>query len=179
MTKLVSDSSYPTANLYFMQVWKIESCLRDHATSEDESICEMVQIMKLKFDKYWDDYSDILSIAAVLDPKLKFKCLEYCYNTLNPVTSKAKIDCIRKKMEKLFRVYKKNTKTTTTTASETTLKNSLPSGYGVSSQSLFISHWFGTWFSLNHFFHVYNAGVLCINYSKCRRRKNSFRCVLG
>ncbi|XP_013594800.1 PREDICTED: zinc finger BED domain-containing protein RICESLEEPER 2-like [Brassica oleracea var. oleracea] len=130
MTKLVSDSSYPTANLYFMQVWKIESWLRDHATSEDESICEMVQIMKLKFDKYWDDYSDILSIAAVLDPKLKFKCLEYCYNTLNPVTSKAKIDCIRKKMEKLFRVYKKNTKTTTTTASETTLKNSLPSGYG-------------------------------------------------
>ncbi|KAL0760756.1 hypothetical protein Bca101_076906 [Brassica carinata] len=52
MTKLVSDSSYPTANLYFMQVWKIESWLRDHATSEDESIREMVKIMKLKFDKY-------------------------------------------------------------------------------------------------------------------------------
>ncbi|XP_013610927.1 PREDICTED: zinc finger BED domain-containing protein RICESLEEPER 3-like [Brassica oleracea var. oleracea] len=117
MTKLVSGSKYPTANLYFMQVWKIESWLRHHATSEDDTICEMVKIVRVKFDKYWDDYSDILAIDAVLDPRLKFKCLEYCYTTLNPSTSKAKIDHIRKKMEKLFGVYKKNTKATTTTAS--------------------------------------------------------------
>nr|VDD52730.1 unnamed protein product [Brassica oleracea] len=63
------------------------------------------------------EFCDILAIDAVLDPRLKFKCLEYCYTTLNPSTSKAKIDHIRKKMEKLFGVYKKNTKATTTTAS--------------------------------------------------------------
>ncbi|XP_048613515.1 zinc finger BED domain-containing protein DAYSLEEPER-like [Brassica napus] len=130
MTKLVSGSKYPTANLYFMQVWKIESWLRHHATSEDDTICEIVKIMRVKFDKYWDDYSDILAIVAVLDPRLKFKCLEYCYTTLNPSTSKAKMDHIRKKMEKLFGVYKKNTKATTTTASATTMENSLPVGYG-------------------------------------------------
>ncbi|XP_013624005.1 PREDICTED: zinc finger BED domain-containing protein RICESLEEPER 2-like [Brassica oleracea var. oleracea] len=130
MTKLVSGSSYPTANLYFMHVWKIETWLIYHAASEDEAIREMVKIMKLKFDKYWEDYSDIVAIAAVLDPRLKFKCLEYCYSTLNPSTSKSKADCIRKKIEKLFRVYKKTTKTTTATTSETTLENSLPAGYG-------------------------------------------------
>ncbi|XP_033129539.1 uncharacterized protein LOC103874083 [Brassica rapa] len=72
----------------------------------------------------------ILAIAAVLDPRLKFKCLEYCYTALNPSTSKAKMDHIRKKMEKLFGVYKKNTKATTATTSETTMENSLPAGYG-------------------------------------------------
>nr|VDD35494.1 unnamed protein product [Brassica oleracea] len=107
-----------------------ESWLREHATSDDEIIRDMVKIMRLKFDKYWDGYSDILAIAAVLDPRLKFGCLEYCYNTLNPSTSKAKVDHICKKLEKLFGVYKKNTKATTTTTSETTMEKSLPVGYG-------------------------------------------------
>ena len=180
MTKLISGSSYPTANLYFMQVWKIESWLREHATSDDEIIRDMVKIMRLKFDKYWDDYSDILAIAAVLDPRLKFGCLEYCYNTLNPSTSKAKVDHIRKKLEKLFGVYKKNTKATTTTTSETTMENSLPVGYGVSCQSKSLVLLIGLLLSLNHFFfNVYTIGILCIHYSKFRRREISFRCVLG
>ena len=92
--------------------------------------------MRQKFDKYWDDYSDILVIVAVLDPRLKFKCLGYCYTTLNPSTRKANMDHIRKKMEKLSGVYKKSTRTTTTTTSETTLESSIPAGYGVSSQSI-------------------------------------------
>ena len=133
MTNLIFGSSYPTANLYFMQVWKIECWLRAHETSDDETICQMVETMKLKFDKYWEDYSDILSIAAVLDPRLKFACLEYCYDTLDPLTSKAKIDHIRKKIKKLYGVYKKNSKSTTARTSETTLVNNLPAGYGVSS----------------------------------------------
>lgn len=76
MTNLVSGSSYPTANLYFMEVWKIECWLRANETSEDEIIVQMVETMRLKFDKYWEEYSDILSIAAVLDPRLKFAALE-------------------------------------------------------------------------------------------------------
>lgn len=130
MTNLVSGSSYPTANLYFMQVWKIECWLRANETSDDETICQMVETMKLKFDKYWEDYSDILSIAAVLDPRLKFACLEYCYDTLDPLTSKAKVDHIRKKIKKLYGVYKKDPNSTTASPSEATLVNSIPAGYG-------------------------------------------------
>ena len=131
MTNLVSGSSYPTANLYFMQVWKIECWLRTHETSDDETIYQMVETMKLKFDKYWEGYSDILSIAAVLDPRLKFAFLEYCYDTLDPLTSKAKFDHIRKKIKKLYGVYKKDPKSTTASPSEATLVNSIPAGYGV------------------------------------------------
>ncbi|XP_010426130.1 PREDICTED: zinc finger BED domain-containing protein RICESLEEPER 2-like isoform X1 [Camelina sativa] len=124
ITKIVSGSKYPTANMYFMQVWKIESWLRVHATSEDETICEMVDTMKMKFDKYWKDYSDILAIAAVLYPRLKLTCLEYCFSTLDPSTSKSKVDHIRKKIEKLYGVYKKNT--VNTAATSQVMEDNLP-----------------------------------------------------
>ncbi|CAA7052690.1 unnamed protein product [Microthlaspi erraticum] len=78
MTKLILGSTYPSANLYFMQVYIIESWLKTNELSSDEVIQEMVGSMKERFDKYWEEYSDILAIAAVLDPRLKFKCLEYC-----------------------------------------------------------------------------------------------------
>ena len=135
MTNLVACSSYPTANLYFMQVWKLENWLRSNEFSEDEVIFEMVSSMKLKFDKYWENYSDILAIAAVLDPRLKFKFLEFCFITLDAATSKTKMDHIRKKMRKLFDVYKKNTKKNEagTSRSNHTAKTTTLPGYDVSS----------------------------------------------
>lgn len=86
--------------------------------------------MKLKFDKYWEEYSDILSIDAVLDPRLKFAAMKYCYDTLDSLTSKLKVDHIRKKIKKLYGVYKKDSKSTTASTSETSLVNSIPAGYG-------------------------------------------------
>uniref|UniRef100_A0A1J3HUI6 Zinc finger BED domain-containing protein DAYSLEEPER n=1 Tax=Noccaea caerulescens TaxID=107243 RepID=A0A1J3HUI6_NOCCA len=105
MTKLISGSTFPSANLYFMQVYINESWLKTHKYSYDDVIREMVGNMKEKFDKYWEEYSDILAIAAVLDPRLKFKCLEYCFNSVDPATSKSRLDNVRKKMKKLFDVY--------------------------------------------------------------------------
>lgn len=52
MTNLISGSSFPTSNLYFMQVWKIENWLRANEFNGDEVICEMVSSVKLKFDNY-------------------------------------------------------------------------------------------------------------------------------
>ncbi|KAL0889076.1 hypothetical protein Bca101_013059 [Brassica carinata] len=112
VTKLISGSSYPTANLYFMQVWSIKVWLRRHGDSEDRVICAMVDAMKEKFNKYWEEFSDILAIAAVLDPRLKFAFLEYCYNVLDPDTAKLNLAYIRGKLVKLFGEYKKDTSTT-------------------------------------------------------------------
>ncbi|CAA7029422.1 unnamed protein product [Microthlaspi erraticum] len=118
MTKMISGSTYPSANLYFMQVYIIESWLKTNEFSYDEVIQEMVGSMKEKFDKYWEEYSDILAIAAVLDPRLKFKCLEYCFHSLDPTTSKSRVDNVRKKMKKFFSVYSKNTNGTGEESSE-------------------------------------------------------------
>jgi len=129
MTRLISGSSYPTANLYFMEVWKIQSWLGSNEFHEDTVIADMVASMRLKFVKYWEEYSDILAIAAVLDPRLKFKVLEYCYHSSDPATCKSRMDYIRKRMLKLYGDYKKNT---SAHSSQEVEADALPAGYGVS-----------------------------------------------
>uniref|UniRef100_A0A1J3H0L5 Zinc finger BED domain-containing protein RICESLEEPER 2 n=1 Tax=Noccaea caerulescens TaxID=107243 RepID=A0A1J3H0L5_NOCCA len=128
ITKLISGSSYPTANLYFMQVWNIKMWLRDHEDSDDHIIREMVEPMQEKFDKYWEEFSDILAIAAVLDPRLKLPTLEFCYTALEPSSSKSHVSHIRSKMVKLFGAYKRNTSNITTSQASISRKD-LPSGY--------------------------------------------------
>lgn len=83
INKLISGSTYLTSNLYFMQIWNIECWLRRHQNSEDVLIKDMVTYMQLKFDKYWKEYSDILAIAAVLDPRMKLSILEFCFRKLD------------------------------------------------------------------------------------------------
>jgi len=48
----VSGSSYPTSNLYFFQVWKIQCLLIESVQDGDEVIRNMVEKMMVKFDKY-------------------------------------------------------------------------------------------------------------------------------
>ena len=52
ITSLMAGSNYPTANLYFYQVWLIHDWLRRNEESEDEIGRYMVPPMKEKFDKY-------------------------------------------------------------------------------------------------------------------------------
>jgi len=82
ITTLFSGSFYPTSNLYFKNVWKIQKCIEDQIKSADSMISDMAKEMKKKFDKYWDNYSMILSFAVVLDPRFKFKVVDFCFNKL-------------------------------------------------------------------------------------------------
>ncbi|KAI5431583.1 hypothetical protein KIW84_035679 [Lathyrus oleraceus] len=87
---LISGSSYPTANLYFMKVWKVQCILEKHQKSIDKVIKDMSDNMKMKFDKYWKNYSVVLAFGAILDPCLKDKFLKvprgskFSFEQLNP-----------------------------------------------------------------------------------------------
>ena len=52
ITNLIAKSSYPTSNLYFMQVYSIEKKLNENLYSEDEVIKDMAVRMKVNFDMY-------------------------------------------------------------------------------------------------------------------------------
>ena len=132
ITNLISGSSYPTSNLYFNEIWKIECWLRAHANYSDPVICEMVKCMKLKFEKYWEEYSDILAVAAVLDPRLKFHFLEYCFSVLDQSTCKRRLANVRSKIYKLFRAYKKNQRISSAATTSQGEIPDVPAGYGVS-----------------------------------------------
>ncbi|KAF7820820.1 zinc finger BED domain-containing protein RICESLEEPER 2-like [Senna tora] len=73
ITNLFSGSSYPTSNAYFLEIWRIECLLKQNLENSDSLIKEMATRMKSKFDKYWKDYSVILAIAVVLDPRMKLE----------------------------------------------------------------------------------------------------------
>ena len=62
ITNLISGSSYPTSNLYFLQVYSIEKKLNENLYSEDGVIKDMTARMKVNFDKYWGEYSVTLSL---------------------------------------------------------------------------------------------------------------------
>nr|GMC60647.1 zinc finger BED domain-containing protein RICESLEEPER 2-like [Ipomoea batatas] len=62
ITKLFSGSTYLTSNLYFRQVWKIEYLLTMNMKSGDSVIKDMACRMKIKFDKYSEQYSVILAM---------------------------------------------------------------------------------------------------------------------
>ncbi|KAL2927930.1 putative AC transposase [Bienertia sinuspersici] len=63
--------NYPTANLYFRNIVAIEKLLVVAHTHTVASIQSMATVMMEKFEKYWSDYSILLAIAVLLDPRYK------------------------------------------------------------------------------------------------------------
>ncbi|KAH0635744.1 hypothetical protein KY289_035659 [Solanum tuberosum] len=108
ITNLISGSSYPTSNLYFMQVWKIECLLKENSSNLDEVIKEMAIRMFNKFQKYWNRYSLVLSFGAILDPRFKMQLLEYCFSKVNSSSAKAQAATIKLKLYNLYEQYANN-----------------------------------------------------------------------
>ena len=68
----------------------------------------MAESMKVKFDKYWSDYSVVLAFGAVLDPTKKFNFLKVAYEKLDPLTSEEKLKKVKMTLGELFAEYIKN-----------------------------------------------------------------------
>jgi hypothetical protein len=66
-----SGTKYPTVNLYFPVIFDIYVTLKEEVESEDEYNRLMATQMLSKFEKYWLEFSVVLALAAVLDPRYK------------------------------------------------------------------------------------------------------------
>ncbi|XP_071727965.1 zinc finger BED domain-containing protein DAYSLEEPER-like [Rutidosis leptorrhynchoides] len=107
ITTLFSGSKYPTSNMYFHNVWKIQRRIQEEMTNSDPLIREMAFEMKAKFDKYWENYSMILSFAIILDPRYKVKIVEYCFDKLGieDMDLKEKVDNVVNGLKRLYKEY--------------------------------------------------------------------------
>ncbi|XP_061374142.1 zinc finger BED domain-containing protein RICESLEEPER 2-like [Gastrolobium bilobum] len=108
ITNLICGTSYPTSNWYFLLVWKIQCVLNDTLSDEDEVIKSMAERMVVKFEKYWDEYSVVLALGAVLDPRMKLSSLAYCFSKVNSAASDQTLEHIRRKLYMLFEKYSGN-----------------------------------------------------------------------
>ncbi|XP_019096310.1 PREDICTED: zinc finger BED domain-containing protein RICESLEEPER 2-like [Camelina sativa] len=111
ITTHFSGSKYPTSNVYFTQVWRIELLLRKFASCDDEDVAKLAQDMQIMFTKYWEDYSLILAMGAVLDPRMKLQMLEVAYERVDPTTSASKIKKLKDNLEMLYEDYKAKSRT--------------------------------------------------------------------
>lgn len=100
-----------------MEVWKIACLLNKHSTSEDDVVRQMAIKMKEKFNKYWEEYSEILAMGVVFDPRVKLTFLEYCYSKIDSASSKEKVDTLKGKLYLLYEEYKKRGVCSTSRAS--------------------------------------------------------------
>ncbi|KAL0323591.1 UNVERIFIED_CONTAM: hypothetical protein Sangu_1978400 [Sesamum angustifolium] len=102
MTEFFSGHRYPTSNLYFRNVWRIQMLLQEQMVSTVLAISRMAKDMKPTFDKYWDCYSTVLTFAIVLDPRYKLEFVEFCYKKLDISTAYEKVNVLREQMRELF-----------------------------------------------------------------------------
>ncbi|XP_048604271.1 zinc finger BED domain-containing protein RICESLEEPER 2-like [Brassica napus] len=104
-----SGVKYPTANVYFIQVWKIEMMLKKYADCKDDGdVRTMARAMQKKFAKYWNQYSVILAMGAALDPRLKLDILRSAYQKIDPRTSEEKVQVVRDNLISLYEEYQKS-----------------------------------------------------------------------
>ncbi|XP_054806189.1 zinc finger BED domain-containing protein RICESLEEPER 1-like [Prosopis cineraria] len=127
ITTLIFGTSYPTSNMYFGQMSKIEILLNEAISNRDPVISSMTVRMKEKFDKYWSDYSVILSIESVFDPRVKLEVIKYFYSLIDPVNYFMKVDNIKQKLYCMFDQYKEIGGSSINLTLSSTLTQSQPS----------------------------------------------------
>ncbi|MFQ6655663.1 hypothetical protein Gotur_026120 [Gossypium turneri] len=72
----------------------------------------MVKQMQEKFNKYWAEYSLILSCAVILDPRYKLNCMQYCFTTIYDIHASDFVKTIFSNLKLLFDEYVKKSKST-------------------------------------------------------------------
>ncbi|KAK9724578.1 hypothetical protein RND81_05G083900 [Saponaria officinalis] len=83
ITTLFSGSDYLTSILYFYNIWDIESLLLSAKDDVDVDISAMATKMYAKFDKYWREYSLVMSFGVILDPRYKFDFVKFALKKLH------------------------------------------------------------------------------------------------
>ena len=101
---LFSGTKYPTSNLFFPKVFVIQLQIKAAMDDSESFINKMGTYMYTKFEKYWLEYSLILAIAIILDPRYKLHFVDWAYTKLHGVNS-VEFTKVDDKLNDLFGVY--------------------------------------------------------------------------
>ena len=90
-----------------------------YASCDDPVMKEMAKKMRVKFSKYWDEYSLVLAMGAVLDPRLKLQILRTAYDKVDPRNAEKKVEVVKKNLKKLYEEYGAKFQSSSSTSSAT------------------------------------------------------------
>jgi hypothetical protein len=110
-TEVVAGSTYPTANLYFHEVWNVKLLLKREAARKDEPtrtdgvINSMVENMQEKFDKYWVESYLANCIPVILDPRFKKEFIEFRLKQAFGSNATEHVSKVEETLNGLFKEY--------------------------------------------------------------------------
>jgi hypothetical protein len=104
-TEVVSGTRYPTANLYFHEIWNVRQVLESDTSRRYPIIASMVSDMKAKFDKYWKISYLSNCIPVICDPRFKFKFVEFRLKQAFGGTATVHINKVDEAIRSLFNGY--------------------------------------------------------------------------
>jgi len=76
--------------------------LIENVKDEDALFKNMAELILVKFQKYWDEYSVVLAFGAILYPRMKLETLSFCFKKIDSLTWELKLENIKQKLYKLF-----------------------------------------------------------------------------
>lgn len=98
-------TSNPTANVFFHEVWKIQTELSRAVLSDDPAISSLSKPMMESFDKYWKGCSLVLALAVVMDPRFKMKLVEFSFSKIYGDDATTYIKIVDDGIHELFLEY--------------------------------------------------------------------------
>ncbi|XP_076889691.1 zinc finger BED domain-containing protein RICESLEEPER 2-like [Bidens hawaiensis] len=105
-TEFFSGTSYPTPNLFFIEIFKVKKVISSAFASNDEFLKSMSVPMHAKFEKYWEEISVLMSIASILDPRFKLESVTWTFQWLYSSSElKSRVGDVTLKLQSLFEKY--------------------------------------------------------------------------
>ncbi|KAK9265824.1 hypothetical protein L1049_001791 [Liquidambar formosana] len=104
VTLKFSGSLYVTSNAFFYELISVQSKLISLCKSRDRVLGDIANLMRRKYDKYWENLDNInflLYVAVVLDPRYKLRYVRFSFaqvyeNTMaEELTERVKFKLIR------------------------------------------------------------------------------------
>jgi hypothetical protein len=104
---VISGSYYPTANLYFDEIWEVKTALDNADPKVNADLFETIQYMQSKFRRYWKLTWLQISFPVILDPRFKLGFVDFRLKQAFGSQAETKITKVKKILLELFKDYSK------------------------------------------------------------------------
>ncbi|KAK7255215.1 hypothetical protein RIF29_28620 [Crotalaria pallida] len=134
---ILTAQPYPTANIFFPEVSKLQVELTRAVFSDDPFLSNLIIPLHEKFDQYWRESCIILAIAVALDPRHKMKLVEFTFAKIFGETAEPWIRIVEDGLRELFVEYNTQMLPFTTTDGEEIMLKTEPCQEGSFDNSIF------------------------------------------